>query len=121
MSSSAIARPVHASRGISRWSWSALVIPAVAIAGVGAASGGFFPTSFGWTGLAFAWGIIIALSLVVPRWGMFDVVWLAGILCLCVYTFVSAVWAGSAADAVNEGLRALVVPLDIEEVTFTGD
>ena len=43
-----------------------------------------------------------------PGWGRFDRIWLAATACLCVYTFLSAAWAGSAGDAVDAGLRMLV-------------
>jgi hypothetical protein len=96
------------------WRTGALFLaPLLAIGGVGAASGGFFPTSFGWTGVIFAWAILVAMSLVAPRWGTLDVVWLAGAGALCVYTFISAAWAASTGDAVNEGLRSLVYLLGI--------
>ena len=85
-----------------------LLLPLVAVAGVGAASGGFFATAFGWTALAFAWTIVIALTLVAPTWRAFDVVWLGCAVALCAYTFASAAWSGSTGDALNSGLRTLV-------------
>ena len=76
--------------------------------GVAAANGGFFPTAFGWTALAFAWVTIIAAVLVVPRWGAFDAAWVLAVGALCVFTFCSAIWAGSAGTAVDQGQRAVV-------------
>jgi hypothetical protein len=93
------------------WPWRpalAVLLPLLAVVGVGAANGGFFATAFGWTALAFAWVVVIAITVVVPAWGRFDRVWLAVAACLSVYTFASAAWAGSAGDAVNGGLRTLV-------------
>jgi hypothetical protein len=87
---------------------SVVLLPLVAIASVASANGGYFATSFGWTALIFAWVAVIALVLVAPRWGMFDRVWLVAATALCVYTFVSAAWAGSADVAVQGGERALV-------------
>jgi len=101
-------RPVSATRPFPWRSGVAFLAPLVAVAGVGAASGGFFPTSFGWTGLVFAWAVLVAMSLVVPRWGRLDVVWLGAAGAVCVFTFASSAWAASAGDAVNEGLRSLV-------------
>ena len=75
---------------------------------VAAANGGYFATAFGWTALAFAWVTIIAVVLVAPRWTAFDVTWLVGAGALCVFTFSSAVWAGSAGTAVDQGQRAVV-------------
>jgi O-antigen ligase len=93
------------------WMWRPAVVvllPLVAIAGVGSASGGYFATSFGWATLAFAWAAIISLTIAAPVWGWFDRIWLAAAACLCVYTFLSAAWAGSVGDAVDAGLRTLV-------------
>ena len=105
--------PVSAERPFPWRSSVVFIAPLVAIAGVGAASGGFFPTSFGWTGLLFAWAILVAMSLVVPRWGRLDLVWLAGAGAVCVFTFVSSAWAASAGDAVNAGFRSLVYLLGV--------
>ena len=85
-----------------------VLLPLIAIAGVGSANGGFFATSFGWTALAFACAAIILLAIAAPVWGRFDRIWLAATACLCVYTFLSAAWAGSVGDAVDAGLRMLV-------------
>ena len=85
-----------------------VVLPLIAIAGVGSANGGFFATSFGWTALAFACAVIIVLAIAAPVWGRFDRIWLVATACLCVYTFLSAAWAGSVGDAVDAGLRMLV-------------
>jgi O-Antigen ligase len=97
---------------MSRRAWprhsAVLLLPLLAVAGVGAASGGYFATSFGWTALAFAWAAVVALVLVAPKWGAFDRVWLFSAAALCVYTFASAGWAGSVDNAVHGGERALV-------------
>lgn len=85
-----------------------VLLPLIAIAGVGSANGGFFATSFGWTALAFACAAIILLAIAAPVWGRFDRIWLTATACLCVYTFLSAAWAGSVGDAVDAGLRTLV-------------
>jgi len=86
----------------------AVVLPLVAIAAVGSASGGYFATSFGWTALAFACAAIVLLTVAAPAWGRFDRVLLAAAACLCGYTFLSAAWAGSVGDAVDAGMRMLV-------------
>ena len=46
-----------------------VLLPLVAIASVASANGGYFPTSFGWTALVFAWVAVIALYLVAPAVG----------------------------------------------------
>jgi O-Antigen ligase len=101
-------RPVTTTRSWSTWSAAALLLPLVAIAGVGAASGGFFATSFGWTALAFSWATVAALSLVAPRWRRLDAAWLTAAAGVSLVTFLSALWAGSPGDAFDEGFRSLV-------------
>ena len=96
--------------GTRSWSWhsgAAFVLPLIAVAGVGAANGGFFSTSFGWTGVAFAWVVVIAAVLLAPRWGRLDVVWVVSAAALCVFMLCSAAWSGSETEAVNAGLRSL--------------
>ena len=95
-------------RSLPVWSTLSLLLPLAAVLGVAAANGGFFPTAFGWTALAFAWVTIIAAVLVVPRWGAFDAAWVLAVGALCVFTFCSAIWAGSADTAVDQGQRAVV-------------
>ena len=85
-----------------------LLAPLIAIAGLGAASGGYFATSFGWTALAFSWAVIVALALSAPRWNAFDRIWLIGAAAFCAYTFLSIAWAGSVDAAVQGSERALV-------------
>jgi O-Antigen ligase len=90
------------------WSAVSLLLPLVAMLAVAAANGGYFATAFGWAALAFAWVTIVAVLLVAPRWGAFDAPWLLAGAALCVFTFCSAFWAGSAATAVDQGQRAVV-------------
>jgi O-Antigen ligase len=85
----------------------ALALPLVAVVGVAAANGGFNPSSFGWTTLAFAWAVIVAVALTGPAWGKLDLAWIGAALAVCLYTFVSTAWSGSAAVAVNSGQRSL--------------
>ena len=91
-----------------RRSAAVVLLPLIAVAGVAAASGGYFATSFGWTALAFAWAIVVVLVLAAPRLGTFDRMWLVAAAALCLYTFISAGWAGSVDGAVQGGERALV-------------
>src|ERR687888_22591 len=62
-SSAGLARPRFVPAAIDR---RAPVVAAGAfalVAGVGAAQGGFFPTAWGWVGLALAWAVGLALVL----------------------------------------------------------
>ena len=95
-------------RSLPVWSALSLLVPLTAILAVAAANGGYFPTAFGWTALAFAWVTIVAVVLAAPRWGAFDGIWVITAAELCVFTFCSALWAGSAGTAVDQGLRAVV-------------
>ena len=95
-------------RPLPLWSALALLLPLIAVLAVAAANGGYFPTAFGWTALAFAWVTLIAVVLVAPRWGVLDATWVVAAALLCVFTFSSAVWAGSAGTAIDQGQRAVV-------------
>jgi len=95
-------------RSVPVWSTLSLLLPLTAIIAVAAANGGYFATAFGWTALAFAWVTIVAVLLVVPRWGRLDAAWAIAAVGLCLFTFLSAVWAGSAGTAVDQGERAVV-------------
>ena len=95
-------------RPLPLWSALSLLLPLIAVLAVAAANGGYFATAFGWTTLAFAWVTLIAVVLVAPRWGRLDATWVVGAALLCVFTFCSAVWAGSAGTAIDQGQRAVV-------------
>ena len=95
-------------RAFPLWSTLSLLLPLAAVLAVAAANGGFFATAFGWTALAFAWVTIVAVVLVVPRWGTLDACWVLAVGALCVFTFCSAIWAGSAGIAIDQGQRAVV-------------
>ncbi len=95
-------------RPLPLWSALALLLPLIAVLAVAAANGGYFPTAFGWTALAFAWVTLVAVVLVAPRWGVLDATWVVAAALLCVFMFSSAVWAGSAGTAIDQGQRAVV-------------
>ena len=85
----------------------AFAVPAIVVMGIAAASGGFNATSFGWTALAFAWIVIVAVAVAAPSWGRFDIAWLSAAAGICIYTFASALWSGSADVAIDNGQRSL--------------
>jgi hypothetical protein len=85
-----------------------LLLPAVGVVSVAAASGGYFPTSFGWTALAFSWVVLVAAIAAAARWRTLDGVWAGAAAAFCALTLLSALWAGSAGLAVQAGERALV-------------
>jgi hypothetical protein len=85
-----------------------LLLPAIGVVAVAAASGGYFPTSFGWTALAFSWVVLVAAISTAARWRTLDGVWAGAAAAFCVLTLGSALWAGSAGLAVQAGERSLV-------------
>ena len=96
-------------RSLPVWSALSLLLPLTAVLAVAAANGGYFATAFGWTALAFAWVTIVAV--VARRAALGPHSTHAGSsppATLCVFTFCSALWAGSAGTAVDQGLRAVV-------------
>lgn len=74
-----------------------------------ASQGGYFPTSWGWSGLLLL--VLIAVSVVIsplPRPSAFQMVWLLGLAGLVVWTSASAFWSGDAGASVTEAERALL-------------
>ena len=95
-------------RSLPIWSALSLLLPLTAVLAVAAANGGYFATAFGWTALAFAWVTLVAVVLIAPRWRALDLTWVVAAAALCVFTFCSALWAGSAGTAIDQGQRAVV-------------
>jgi O-antigen ligase len=79
----------------------------VTVAGVAAASGGYFPTSWGWTALLLAWVVIAASLLGRAQLGRLGLVWSVALLALAGWAWLSAVW-GAPEPAVLAGQRLLV-------------
>jgi hypothetical protein len=79
------------------------------VAGVGAADGGYFPTSWGWTALALFWALAITVvlrSAVAP--GRFELAFLGALTLFAAWTWLSATWSEAAPEAFFEGQRVLV-------------
>jgi hypothetical protein len=90
---------------------------AAAVAGVGAANGGFFPVSWNWASLAFLWATAIALLLRSPsRLRTPEAFFLATLAGLSAWTWISISWAGDVAQAVDEGERSLVLVAGVAAV-----
>jgi hypothetical protein len=113
MSEASLSEPGVFSRGrfVPRVGGSALAggVALVGVGGIAAASGGYFPTSWGWAALAFAWVAAITVLLRAET----DVGWLDfgffGLLALFVgWIWLSATWSQSAPSSILEGERGLV-------------
>jgi O-Antigen ligase/Tetratricopeptide repeat len=90
---------------------------ACALIACGAASGGYFPTSWGWLALGFGWSATVALTLRrTTQIQLREVVYLAAFAALTVWTWVSTAWSPVGPETVLEGLRTLMLPLAIAVV-----
>ena len=88
------------------------VVPAllgfVALGGLAAGNGGYFPTTWGWSGLAFC--LVALVTLVVASTvslGLLELLFLAGLIAFAVWIAISLAWSGTP-DTVLEIERALV-------------
>lgn len=85
------------------------LLPAVGIGSLAAANGGYFPSSWGWAALAFAWVALLALllarDLAFDRWGA---AYLGALAALTAWVWISAAWASDLGGAIFEGERMLV-------------
>jgi len=82
----------------------------VATAGLAAANGGFFPTSWGWSGLAFFFVATAALILRTSvRVGRLELVFLGLVTALVGWTWLSGLWSIDLPSSVLEGQRGLVL------------
>ena len=93
----------------------AFVVGALAVAGLSAANGGFFPGSWGWATLAFAWAIALALlGASIQRLGRMELGFRRRRSCaLTAWYFASVIWSSTVPSTVFETERALVYPLGV--------
>ena len=80
------------------------------VAGLAAANGGYFPTSWGWSALAVyfaaAAGLILRTSV---RVGRLELVFLGLVTALVAWTWLSAAWSIDLSSSILEGQRGLVL------------
>jgi hypothetical protein len=79
-----------------------------------AANGGYFPTAWGWSGLALSWAA--ALAVVVPhriRLGALELAAVAALALLLVLVAASTIWSESRSQSVVEIERTLVYPAGV--------
>src|SRR5918912_429413 len=88
------------------------VVGALGVVGVGglaAANGGYFPTSWGWAALAFAWVAALAVLLRVETdAGFLDLAFFGLLAAFVGWIWLSALWSQSAPSSILEGERGLV-------------
>ena len=84
------------------------VVAASATGLIAANHGGYWPTSWGWSALAFAWIGGIALALGQGRLSGLELVWIGGLAALTGWTALSALWTGSRTQTALEAERTLV-------------
>jgi cytochrome c-type biogenesis protein CcmH/NrfG len=81
----------------------------VAIAGLAAANGGFFPASWGWSALALLWLAVVTLIVrPVDRPGKAELAFAGVIVVGTAWTWTSIAWSSDQTQSVLEGERALV-------------
>ena len=79
------------------------------MAALGFDSGGYWPTAWGWSGLAFLWLAALALLLVpARRLGVLERVWIAAFLALFAWILLALLWTTSASRTMLEAQRELV-------------
>ncbi len=79
------------------------------VGGLAFANGGYFPVSWGWSGLALLWLVVIGLALgVAVDVGRLDWLFVGALMALTAWTFLSTLWTSSLPGTVLEGERTLV-------------
>jgi hypothetical protein len=83
---------------------------AVAVGGLLAANGGFFPVSWSWATLGLLWASALALLLRSPvRPTRLERAFLGGLVCVVAWIWISIAWSSDVAQSVFEGERSLVL------------
>jgi hypothetical protein len=81
----------------------------VVVGGLAFANGGYFPVSWGWSGLALLWLAAIGLALgVAVEVGALDRLFLGALAALTLWVSLSLVWTSSVPETILEGERTLV-------------
>jgi hypothetical protein len=87
----------------------AAIASGLGVGGLAAAAGGYFPTSWGWTALAFLW--VTALALIMRgtvELGIPDLVFFGSLTLFAGWTWLATSWSESAPSSFLEGQRVLV-------------
>jgi hypothetical protein len=90
--------------------WTVPVGAAVAVGGLLAANGGYFPVSWGWATLALLWAAAIGLLLRAPRrLGRVEAVFAGALVGLVGWVWLSVAWSSDLTQSVFDGERSLVL------------
>lgn len=85
------------------------ILAFAAVTAIAAASGGYFPTTWNWATLGFAWAAALALAFRDHEaWGRRELLLLVALLALAGWTALSTLWSLDATQSVLEAQRALV-------------
>ena len=112
-SSTGLARSRHV---LSAIDWRAPLVAAGAfalLAGVGAAQGGFFPTAWGWIGLALAWAVGLALVLQDVQLSTPERASVLALSAFLGWVALSTIWSNDVPQSVFEVERTLLYPLAV--------
>ena len=112
MSGSTLAVPAARTRQLADVLPEALFFAGVFVvtAALAAANGGFFATSWGWSGLALFWAAAAALILRAPtRIGRLELVFLGLVTAFVGWVWLSTVWSIDVSASVLDGQRGLVL------------
>jgi len=113
-SSTGLARPRFVLTAID-WREPVVALGAFAlVAGVGAAQGGFFPTAWGWVGLALAW--VVGLALVLQdeiEFSTAERVSVGALAAFLGWVALSTIWSNDVPQSVFEVERTLLYPLAV--------
>src|SRR5689334_11705803 len=98
-----------------RWQWLLpAVVTAVAVGGLAAGRGGYFPTAWGWAAVPLCWVAAMALCVrTLPRFGRLELAFFAALLLFAGWIALSAVWSRQPGDSVLEVERALIYPIGV--------
>src|SRR5665811_598926 len=85
------------------------ILAFAAVTAIAAASGGYFPTTWNWATLGFAWTAALALAFRGREaWGRKETLLLVALLAFAGWTALSTLWSLDATQSVLEAQRALV-------------
>jgi hypothetical protein len=112
--SPAAAAPVGEAWAITRFDWRGAAAPAgagVLVLLVGANSGGYYPTAWGWTGIVLAWVAALALLLAPGRVAWLDVAAVTALTAYVAWVALTRFWSDAPGHTITEVQRDLVYPL----------